>query len=97
MNRRTAFSLDRAIADGKRPRFPSPVPDSLTNLIRRCWDQKPSNRPSATEIVELLDSGEVILKGFDLDAYHAYQPSLHERELSFRDGDTSTLFQGHIR
>jgi hypothetical protein len=34
------------------------IHESLRNLIRKCWDDNPFNRPSAIEIYELLETLE---------------------------------------
>ena len=38
----------------RRPQLPPSVPAPLASLIRRCWDDDPTARPSFREILELL-------------------------------------------
>ncbi len=46
--------LAAEICQGKRPEVPLYTPRLLIELIRRCWETKPSNRPSAKELKDLL-------------------------------------------
>jgi serine/threonine protein kinase len=43
------------ICHGLRPRFSIKVPQLIVNLIKRCLDANPLNRPKAEEIRKLLD------------------------------------------
>jgi hypothetical protein len=45
-----------AILDGKRPELPLYIETNkvLANLVQHCWDQIPSNRPSADEVCKSL-------------------------------------------
>lgn len=45
--------------DNKRPSIPKNAPQMLQKLIRDCWSQNPSKRPSFTQIFECFESGEV--------------------------------------
>ncbi|CAG8761772.1 17953_t:CDS:2, partial [Racocetra persica] len=38
------------VLKGKRPPLPTNVPKCYTNLIKKCWDPDPNNRPCAEEI-----------------------------------------------
>ncbi|POG76078.1 kinase-like domain-containing protein [Rhizophagus irregularis DAOM 181602=DAOM 197198] len=38
------------IIDGKRPEITEDTPEFLANLMKRCWDSDPKNRPTAWEI-----------------------------------------------
>ncbi|CAB4390367.1 unnamed protein product [Rhizophagus irregularis] len=38
------------IIDGKRPEITEDTPELLANLMKRCWDSDPKNRPTAWEI-----------------------------------------------
>src|SRR3989338_4013217 len=47
----------RAITlDNIRPPIPRDCPESLTSLMKRCWDPVPDRRPSFGEAIQLLDS-----------------------------------------
>ncbi|RGB33911.1 kinase-like domain-containing protein [Rhizophagus diaphanus] len=43
------------VIDGKRPVITNDTPECYSNLMKRCWDSDPSNRPSITEIKEAAD------------------------------------------
>ncbi|PKC09528.1 kinase-like protein, partial [Rhizophagus irregularis] len=42
------------IIDGKRPEITEDTPEFLANLMKRCWDSDPKNRPTAWEILFIL-------------------------------------------
>lgn len=48
------FLLFKKIESGERPTFKDDVSEKMKNLISRCWDQNPSERPSFKEIFKLL-------------------------------------------
>lgn len=39
-----------------RPEIPADTPDNFAELIRRCWDRVPKNRPSFKQIIGELSS-----------------------------------------
>jgi serine/threonine protein kinase len=44
------------ILEGVRPSLPQDCPNHLANLINRCWDTIPCNRPSISQVCdELMD------------------------------------------
>ena len=42
------------IKGGERPRLPKSCPKDLASLLRACWQDRPSSRPSFTEIIHRL-------------------------------------------
>ncbi|XP_074326498.1 uncharacterized protein LOC141664445 [Apium graveolens] len=46
--------MARNIRLGIRPLFPHPSPKYLVNLLRKCWQVQPSNRPSFSSICRIL-------------------------------------------
>ena len=52
-----------AIAQGKRPPRPMhpDVSKELWELIERCWDERPSSRPEAPEVLESLRNSSACL------------------------------------
>lgn len=50
------FQVERAIGDGERPEIPSEInmPKRMEDLIKACWRQDPSERPSFSEILSTL-------------------------------------------
>ena len=60
------------------------IPESYQNLIERCWDQDPSNRPSFNEIVEeLKNNPEFITDMVELVDYEDYIDFIDNCEISF--------------
>jgi hypothetical protein len=51
------FTLRNPSLDGsnKRPTLPGDLPLHLKNLILRCWEEKPEDRPTAEAVVEELE------------------------------------------
>ncbi|KAJ0986214.1 hypothetical protein J5N97_004570 [Dioscorea zingiberensis] len=47
-------TMSRNIKAGERPLFPSPSPKYLTNLVKKCWQAEPSQRPSFPSICRVL-------------------------------------------
>jgi len=48
-------SNDLVIA-GQRPKLPSALDVTLKDLIERCWNPIPNERPSFLEIIEVFDT-----------------------------------------
>jgi serine/threonine protein kinase len=50
-------NLALQICQGIRPKFPEQVkyPQLLIDLIKRCWDNEPDNRPTARKISEIVE------------------------------------------
>ncbi|KAF5828817.1 kinase-like domain-containing protein [Dunaliella salina] len=44
----------RVAKEGHRPALPVVMPEGYKALLKRCWDQKPENRPSFAQVVEEL-------------------------------------------
>ena len=71
------FSDYDIVLDGGRPSFPDFVPESLKNIVGRCWHRDPISRPDFGHIIEALK--EVDEYGyFDawLEADNILQPML---------------------
>jgi hypothetical protein len=43
---------------GERPKLPSKMKDWIKGLLRRCWSQDPSERPTFDEIVNIIEKEE---------------------------------------
>src|SRR5437016_5631714 len=43
------------ILEGKRPEITKDTPEFYADLMKKCWDPKPENRPSIKKINECLD------------------------------------------
>ncbi|RIA84269.1 kinase-like domain-containing protein, partial [Glomus cerebriforme] len=44
------YYLALDICRGKRPEIRDDIPDFLKELIQKCWDANPKNRPTSTEV-----------------------------------------------
>jgi hypothetical protein len=51
------------IPKGLRPSLPPSIPQSLALLVRDCWDNEPSIRPSCEQLLERLSDCEKELDG----------------------------------
>ncbi|CAB4468705.1 unnamed protein product [Rhizophagus irregularis] len=56
------------ICNSLRPKAVKGTPPSFVKLMKKCWDPNPSNRPNATELVDILEGWIKIL-------YNNYEPS----------------------
>ena len=48
------YILISDILKGERPQITSDTPEFCAELMKRCWDHKPENRPTAKEIYDCL-------------------------------------------
>ncbi|RIA88986.1 kinase-like domain-containing protein [Glomus cerebriforme] len=46
------------ICRGKRPKIRDETPEFLKELIQKCWDANPENRPSSEEVLNKIDTYE---------------------------------------
>jgi serine/threonine protein kinase len=70
----TTFPLMSAVTSGVRPKRPAAIPDWWWDLITKCWDQAPLDRPSFDHITVLLDDEPgATLPGADADEYARYR------------------------
>jgi serine/threonine protein kinase len=60
----------------KRPQIQA-ASGPLGDLIQRCWDNSPSNRPAAAQIVQSITSGEACFLRTDMSLVNQYIGSLH--------------------
>eukprot|EP01118_Nematostelium_gracile_P006481 TRINITY_DN2083_c0_g3_i1.p1 TRINITY_DN2083_c0_g3~~TRINITY_DN2083_c0_g3_i1.p1 ORF type:complete len:463 (+),score=107.51 TRINITY_DN2083_c0_g3_i1:68-1390(+) len=42
--------------NGKRPTIPSTTPDAIKDLLERCWNQEPEERPNCTQLLKELET-----------------------------------------
>src|SRR5256885_1000935 len=47
------------ICNGDRPKISEDTPKLIADLIRKCWDAKPENRPTAKELKQILGGTEL--------------------------------------
>ncbi|PKY59792.1 hypothetical protein RhiirA4_308798, partial [Rhizophagus irregularis] len=62
VNREYDENLALAICYGERPQIPEYTPEPYAELMKRCWDPIPTNRPKGEELKEAFDK---LLQGLD--------------------------------
>ncbi|CAB5301077.1 unnamed protein product [Rhizophagus irregularis] len=63
------INLAKNICDSKRLEIPEDTPKFYVELIRKCWDNEPEKRPTATYLYKKLNWINLILDPFDDDYY----------------------------
>ena len=48
------FQVCNSVCSGKRPNLPNTISTSLSELIKKCWHQNPTERPSCSSILQTL-------------------------------------------
>ena len=77
------FGLMTNVLNGIRPEIVA-IPDCYKNLIEKCWDQNPSNRPTFDQIVsELKNNEEFITDLVEEDDYMQYAEYIEKYKTSF--------------
>jgi serine/threonine protein kinase len=73
------LELGRKLSNGERPELPENLPKGLEMLIRRCWDQDSTIRPTFEKIVDILMGAaeEILLLETDREIFQEYAHSLH--------------------
>ncbi|EAY22444.1 TKL family protein kinase [Trichomonas vaginalis G3] len=62
----TRESMKAILKDGHvRPKFSNKTPEKMRELIERCWDFNPDNRPSFGQIYKMFAEGKVGFEGYD--------------------------------
>lgn len=54
--RKLQLSLGMAVVGGEYPTLPSYIPAQFVNLIKKCWSQRPDQRPTFTQILDTLQT-----------------------------------------
>lgn len=67
------FQIGNDVKNGIRPDIPEGTPDSYQDLIKQCWDQKPNQRPTFTEICNRLESELFCNDSIDKERFDAYK------------------------
>ena len=62
MRHLTPFSLMVKLVEGLRPTIPTDVPEEVAGLMRKCWHEEPTSRPSFEEIGRVLQKVRTQLK-----------------------------------
>ncbi|PKC00773.1 kinase-like protein [Rhizophagus irregularis] len=81
-------NLALAICYGQRPQIPEYTPEPYAELMKRCWDHIPTNRPTANELCiqfmnlfSVLDNNNNLIEDRKLEIKEAFS---QEREDKFR-------------
>lgn len=92
------FKMMAIAPNGYRPEIKSDVPDCWRKLIEKCWSQDPSQRPTFSEIVDLLKiDQDFITSTVDQDEFLNYIEYLEDNYPILttiqKDDDTFELSQ----
>jgi serine/threonine protein kinase len=66
------FALGKYIVEGQRPTIPDYVPEPFADLMTKCWDKAPEQRPTFREIVTNISTGQYVFEGTDPHEYESY-------------------------
>lgn len=67
------YQIQTKVCDSDRPVITDDVPIAYKQLIERCWDQDPKNRPTFNQIVNNLKTNNgFITELVDIDAFFNY-------------------------
>ncbi|OHS93505.1 hypothetical protein TRFO_11699 [Tritrichomonas foetus] len=97
---KSRMNLMSRVMQGARLKRTPNIPDVYWELMQKCWSQKPVNRPTFQEIVEMLKDDKYALNEFgvatDLDKLHRYQEFISNEVMPAPNvpsfGDTLTKF-----
>lgn len=64
--------LSEFVVDGERPILPGNVSPKIAELIEKCWDREPDNRPTITYIQRLLGDDEYLYPGTNVEEFQEY-------------------------
>ena len=81
----------RQIVTGQRPPIPSSIPEPLANIIQECWDNDPSKRPTAHQILQVLSRKDAVPSKVDWDKYKDYYDMIFEHTDPFMSETTRQL------
>ena len=72
------WAVAAAIQQGQRPEIPDDCPPQLRNLIKKCWDSEPKQRPTMQQAIEDLkklipEQNQVNIESFGSESikYHS--------------------------
>ncbi|RIA95215.1 hypothetical protein C1645_816938, partial [Glomus cerebriforme] len=73
------------ICEGKRPLIPEYTPEPYADLMERCWDPDPTNRPTAYELWKKLNAWNAWNNYFFMfDSLKSNEKLLIEKAFSYR-------------
>lgn len=70
---KSPFQLMNAVSEGQRPGIPASTPENWKELITKCWDQNPEERPTFDDIIDNLDSKNYYTDDMDIAAIEKYK------------------------
>ena len=75
------FKVSRYVLLKKRPIIPSYINDTYKNLIEKCWNHSPSERPTFERIVSFLEEKDYLLPGANVDEFNNYKQYVNKNEI----------------
>ncbi|RIA79503.1 hypothetical protein C1645_794249, partial [Glomus cerebriforme] len=76
------------ICEGKRPLIPEYTPEPYADLMKRCWDPDPINRPTAKELRRKFSDWPIIHLGYNLlESIQSNEQLLIEKAFSYNQED----------
>ncbi|EAY15624.1 TKL family protein kinase [Trichomonas vaginalis G3] len=60
------------VGNAIRPVIPNVAPPKITKMIKLCWDQEASRRPSMEQVARAIACGEVVFPGTHMPTVEAY-------------------------
>ena len=64
--------LSEFVPDGERPILPGSVPEKIVDLINKCWDQNPNERPSISLLLRILSDDQYLYPGTNIEEFQEY-------------------------
>lgn len=61
------IELAKKVSNGERPIFTDDISEPMINLIERCWNEDPDERPSFSEIYQQISSNFKSYTNYDID------------------------------
>ncbi|KAK8897656.1 hypothetical protein M9Y10_015619 [Tritrichomonas musculus] len=80
------FEISYKVIEGYRPKFLKKIPESYKNLIERCWEKEPENRPTFDEILnQLRNDRGFITDQIDEEKFKKYVKYIDDYKTSFNE------------
>lgn len=87
------FQIISMLSKKYRPPFDKPIPSVYKDLIERCWNEKPSERPTFNQIItKLKNDPKFITDNINKDEYLNYIKYIDEYKSSFAINNEISLF-----
>ena len=80
------FEISYKVIQGYRPKFLKEIPMSYLNLIERCWEKEPENRPTFDQILNQLKNDRgFITDQIDEEKFKKYVKYIDDYKISFNE------------